>query len=117
MAETKKEEGQSIWEAMGIADQWTDKNFEELKKELENSETISEMLEKAATRVKDEEFGEGNYGLTEFEKKLMLVGFQAAQIMMELKQEAAKRAALMGMLKGILGKGIPGLDLDAEKED
>jgi len=96
-------ENKKINEALGLTDEWrilTDARIEEL---FDSKETISEVMETEALTAKAQEFGEGSYELTAYEKKLVLSGFMIAQELHSRKMRAAAAEAMMGLLADRLG--------------
>lgn len=101
--EKSKEESVSINEALGISHEWkvlTDDRIENL---IDTKDTISELIESEALTIKAQEFGEGNYELTPYEKKLMLSGFMISKEIQSRQIRAAATEAMMGLLAAKLG--------------
>jgi len=70
------EKNQTITGGLGISDEgYFDKTTSRVKKKLQDLDTISDALESVAEEVRDEEFGESNLRVSEYEKKLILSGF------------------------------------------
>lgn len=69
---------ETIFKAMGIAEDWANECFEFVKTTYEAEDTLSEVMLKSMTNVRDESLGIGvnsDIPLTDYERKLVLVGF------------------------------------------
>ena len=67
--EEKEKERESVNEAMGISDTWKDTTLDFIVDEIAASERVSDVIETLLHDIKEEEFGEGKYELTTYEKK------------------------------------------------
>ena len=76
----------SISRALGITDGWVNDNFEKVGQEFDDAESISDVIENTALRIKSEEFGEGEYTLSEYEKKLMFAGLQIGNMIVQMRK-------------------------------
>ena len=94
----------TVYEALGLSKKWTDSNSEQLQAEMESNELVSSTMETTIKRIQDDCFGEGDYGLSEYEKKLIFAGFQMGQ--MESRVAEARRFA--AMIKGMKTGTRPG---------
>ena len=79
---------ESISRALGITDDWVNDNFEKVGQEFDDAESISDVIEHTALRIKSEEFGEGKYTLSEYEKKLMFAGLQIGNMIVQMRQHS-----------------------------
>jgi hypothetical protein len=93
-------EDMTIYEALDIPKDWTILNDARIQEEVENSETISEAIEAAILRIKTEEFGEGDYTLSAYEKKLIFTGLNLGNLILNMKAQNAMHE----MLSSIIGK-------------
>ena len=69
---------ETIFQAMGIADDWANECYDFVKTTYEEEKTISDVMLKSMTNVRDESLGitaDSDIPLTDYEKKLVLVGF------------------------------------------
>jgi len=119
-------EKETINEALGLSQEWRDAAMNNVESCINESETLSEVMEKIAILTKEGEFGEPSakgYELTSYEKKLIYSGYMIAQEIHVLQALAAKREIMADMIKMMLGKsdsdlgklfGDLGLDPDAE---
>lgn len=102
----EKEKGrESVNEAMGISDTWKDTTLDFIVDEIVASERVSDVIETLLHDIKEEEFGEGKYELTTYEKKLLFAGMLLQQSLSSLKKSSSMES-LMAMLK-ILGEDGP----------
>lgn len=68
-------ENQTITGGLGIQEGYFETASNRVKKKLQDLDTISDALEAVAEEVRDEEFGESNLRVSDYEKKLILTGF------------------------------------------
>ncbi|NBW56725.1 hypothetical protein EBR43_02855 [bacterium] len=106
------EKNQTITEGLGLNEEYFEAAKDLVINKLEGLETISEALEAAAESVRDEELGESNFRISDYEKKLILAGFIMGCIrtesMMSQKLDELKAVmTLMAMSKKI-GKNKDG---------
>jgi hypothetical protein len=96
---------ESVNEAMGISDAWKNTTLDFIVDEIADSERVSDVIESLLLDIKEEEFGEGKYETTTYEKKLIFAG-----MLLEKSISIAKKSAgiesLMEMLK-MLGEDGP----------
>lgn len=78
----------SISNALGIEDVWVNNNLEKVATEFEEAESISDVIENTALRIKGEEFGEGDYTLSEYEKKLLFAGLQIGNMIVQMRKHS-----------------------------
>lgn len=97
----------TVYEALGLSKDWIDQNSEELQAEMESHEKVSSTMETTIKRIQTECFGEGEYGLSDYEKKLIFAGFQMGQMEYRVS-EARKFAAMIKGMKSLSGKTRPG---------
>ena len=86
---------QTIGDALGLSPEWEKKNQENIVELLGEEKTVTEVMERLIKRIKNEEFGEEEYTISEYEKKLFFAG-------MEMSREMVKLAAYSQMFKGML---------------
>jgi len=107
---------ETITGGLGIQDEkYFDAARERVVSKLKDLDTISEALEAVAEEVRDEEFGESNLRVSDYEKKLILSGFimgcvRAEAQMSQKLDELKMMFHLMAMSKKI-GKGEDGSDI------
>ena len=68
-------ENQTITGGLGIKEEYFDIAKDRVIKKFKDLDTISDALESVAEEVRDEEFGDSNFRVSEYEKKLILSGF------------------------------------------
>ena len=103
---------ETITEGLGIGDdKYFDLTRERVTKKLESLKTLSDVLEQVAEEVRDEEFGESNFRISQYEKKLMLSGFMVGCVRAEAKMDELKMLLEMLMLAKSLGKNEKGEDV------
>ncbi len=66
---------QTITEGLGIREDYFKVAQERVIKKLKDLDTVSDMLESVAEEIRDEELGETNLRVSDYEKKLILSGF------------------------------------------
>jgi hypothetical protein len=69
------EKNQTITGGLGIREGYFEVAQERVVKKLKDLDTISDALEAVAEEIRDEEFGESNLRVSDYEKKLILSGF------------------------------------------
>jgi len=111
--EGKEKERETVNEAMGISDTWKDTTLDFIVDEIAASERVSDVIETLLHDIKEEEFGEGKYELTTYEKKLLFAGMLLQQSLSSLKKSAGMES-LMAMLKML---GDDGISEDTEDTD
>jgi hypothetical protein len=82
---------QTVAEGVGLSEEWALINRHRLEKEMESQETVSDSMLSAIDSMRVEEFGESSE-ISNYEKKLVMVGFHLAQIIMQKHQNAANEA-------------------------
>jgi hypothetical protein len=90
----------TITSALGVKDSWFKDNFETINEALSDSDTISDAMEQVANRIKVDEFGEGDYTLSIYEKKLILAGLQMGQILAQARGKQAVESMIHAILQG-----------------
>ena len=68
-------ENETITGGLGIKEEYFDIAKDRVIKKFKDLDTISDALESVAEEVRDEEFGDSNFRVSEYEKKLILSGF------------------------------------------
>jgi hypothetical protein len=94
----------SITSALGIEDTWFLENFELLEKALNDSDTVSDAMEQVANQIKVDEFGEGDYQLSLYEKKLILAGLQMGDVLAKAREKQAMESVIHALLQGRSGR-------------
>lgn len=97
--EEKEKERESVNEAMGISDTWKDTTRNFIVDEIAVSERVSDVIETLLHDIKEEEFGEGKYELTTYEKKLLFAGMLLEKSLASITKKTAGMESLMAMLK------------------
>jgi len=69
------EKNQTITGGLGLKEGYFDEAKDLVMKKLKDLDTISDALEAVAEVVRDEELGETNFRVSDYEKKLILCGF------------------------------------------
>jgi TPP-dependent 2-oxoacid decarboxylase len=69
------EKNQTITGGLGLNEGYFDEAKDLVLKKLKDLDTISDALESVAEVVRDEELGETNFRVSDYEKKLILCGF------------------------------------------
>jgi hypothetical protein len=106
MAENHDED--SIHGALGLQKSWVKGNQKEMINDLENFNSISQAIMNTMNRVKTEEFGPGDYSITDYEKKIFYSGFVMAQEIMSNKMDTAKATIMGKMTADALRKALIG---------
>ena len=96
--EKVKNNKETIYGALGLSEEWKNSNESHLNNEIVENDTLSSTLLEAARRLKEEEFGEGDYKISDYERKLLITGIQISDLMMKVQAERAKAllAAVLG---------------------
>ena len=125
------EKTQTITGGLGLNEGYFDEAKDLVLKKLKDLDTISDALESVAEVVRDEELGETNFRVSDYEKKLILCGFVMGCVRSEAEMsrkldELKAVMSLMMMSKQvgkdpsgnpILGGVINGKDLPPELRD
>jgi hypothetical protein len=95
---SKKNE--TITEGLGIRKGYFEVAQERVIKKLKDLDTISDALEAVAEEIRDEEFGESNLRVSDYEKKLILSGFimGCARSEAHMSQELEKIEMMMNLI-------------------
>jgi hypothetical protein len=106
------EKTQTVTEGLGLEEAFFEAAKEIVVGKLKEYDTISEALEAAAEDVRDEELGESNFRVSDYEKKLILSGFimgcvRTESMMTQKLDELKLVMSLMAMSKKI-GKNKDG---------
>ena len=124
-------ENETITGGLGIKEEYFDIAKDRVIKKLKDLDTVSDALESVAEEVRDEEFGDSNFRVSEYEKKLILSGFimgcVRSEAHMSQKMDELKMVmSLMAMSKQvgtsedgspILGGMIDAKDMPKELRD
>ena len=124
-------ENETITGGLGIKEEYFDIAKDRVIKKFKDLDTISDALESVAEEVRDEEFGDSNFRVSEYEKKLILSGFimgcVRSEAHMSQKMDELKMVmSLMAMSKQvgtsedgspILGGMIDAKDMPKELRD
>lgn len=89
---------ETINEALGLSEEWrsiTDKKIENL---IDEEAHVSSVMEKMIAFLKEDEFGEGEYELSTYEKKLTYMGFMILSEMTAREKAVEKLDTLLGLL-------------------
>lgn len=82
---------ETVAEGVGLSEEWALINRHRLEKEMESYETVSDSILSAIDDMREEEFGMKSE-TSNYEKKLVMVGFHIAQVIMQKHQNAANEA-------------------------
>lgn len=93
-------EDMPIYEALGISKEWTILNDARIQEELENAKTISDVMERIALIIKTGEFGEGEYTLSAYEKKLIFAGLNLGNVLINMKAQDAMHSMMRSLVEG-----------------
>jgi hypothetical protein len=91
---------ETINEALGLSEEWrsiADKKIENL---IDEEAHVSGVMEKMIAFLKEAEFGEGEYEISAYEKKLTYMGFMILSEMMAREKAAEKLETLLALLGG-----------------
>lgn len=94
---------ETINTALGISEEWRSATDKKIEKLIDDEGLVSDVMEKMIAAIKEEEFGEGEYEITSYEKKLTYMGFMILSEMMAREQAAERLNDLLSMLSS-LGK-------------
>lgn len=83
---------ETVAEGVGLSEEWALINRHRLEKEMESYETVSDSMMSAIHDMRIEEFDVKSKETSNYEKKLVMVGFHLAQIIMQKHQNAANEA-------------------------
>lgn len=98
----------TITQGLGIEDAWFDKKVDEVIQIWKKNTLVSEALEEICQEVKNEEF-ETQIPVTEYEKKLILIGYMVGQASSIMESERTER------LKGVLAMMTKMLEEDSRE--
>jgi hypothetical protein len=93
-------EDMAIHEALNISKDWTILNESRIQEDLDKSSTVSDAIEAIALRIKTEEFGEGDYTLSAYEKKLIFSGLHLGNLIVNMKAQDAMHSMIRSMIEG-----------------
>jgi len=105
----------TITSALGLSDEWYEKNEKRIEKAIEDHSTISDVMIEAIETLKTEEFGDGNYVPTDYEKKLIFTGMSIANEMFSRKMSAARNVAIGSLMGSIFGDMFSGPKKEEEE--
>lgn len=91
-------EDMAIYEALNISKDWTILNEARIEEDLDKSSTVSDAIEAIALRIKTEEFGEGEYTLSSYEKKLIFSGLHLGNLIINMKAQDAMHSMIRSMI-------------------
>jgi len=125
------EKNQTITGGLGLNEGYFEEAKDLVLKKLKDLDTISDALESVAEVVRDEELGETNFRVSDYEKKLILCGFVMGcfRTESEMSRKLDELKAVMGLMmmskqvgkdpsgNPILGGVINGEDLPPELRD
>ena len=87
MAESKE----TVAEGLGLNEEWALVNRHRVEKKLEENNTVSDTMLSMAEDLREEEFGGGSE-ISNYEKKLVMMGFHLAQVIMQKQHNAMSHA-------------------------
>ena len=70
----------NIHEALGLKHEWVKHNNHRIIEFLMNEELVSDVMVKRSEEIKEEEFGEVDTKLSDYEKKLLWTGMEVAKM-------------------------------------
>lgn len=93
---------ETITQALGIKDEWKDTVNELLNEGLGKNKTVSDLLAYLGESVREEELGKIDISLTEYEKKLILMGYFAGTTLAQKPDPISLLGAAIfgGMMRG-----------------
>jgi hypothetical protein len=94
----KQKNKETIADALGLSTEWKRRADRRILRLMETKENISDIIEDFAYTTKDEEFGDGDWEITEYEKKLMLGGFMLGQALLHRTMHGSATEALIDLL-------------------
>lgn len=92
------EKDMSITDALGLKESWKKRNTKLMIDALQRNDTVSQTIRETISRIKNEEFGEGNYEISDYEIKLCFAGYVMAGEMQEMQQKQVAAALLKHMM-------------------
>jgi hypothetical protein len=87
-----KNMAETVAEGIGLSEEWALINRHRLEKEMQSNETVSDSMLSAIHDMRVEEFDVKSNETSNYEKKLVMVGFHIAQVIMQNHQNAANEA-------------------------
>jgi hypothetical protein len=106
------EKNQTITGGLGLSEGYFDKAKDLVLKKLKDLDTISDALEAVAEDIRDEELGEANFRVSDYEKKLILSGFVMGCVRSEAemshKLDELKAVMTLMMMSKQIGKDPDG---------
>ena len=90
----------TITQGLGIKDSWFENKVDEVIQIWKENDLVSEALEEICQGIKDEEFGT-RIPVTEYEKKLILIGYMTGQAASIMESE---RVRILKETLGMMGK-------------
>ena len=109
-----KKEKETITEALGLKPLWKKEADKLILYLLDNREKISDIIEEFALDTKQDEFGDGDYELTSYEKKLILGGFIMGQTLLHRTMRGSATEALIDLLSSTGKRSHLDNDLDED---
>lgn len=89
------EKEKTISEALNISDEWVVENESRIEDALLEMETVSDCMENLIMQIKTEEFGKGDYEISDYERKILFAGYLIGQLVVR-QREAARMGSLIG---------------------
>jgi len=108
------EEKTTINEGLGISTEWRDSADKKIEELVDNKGLVSDVIEKMILNIKVEEFGEEEYEITSYEKKLAYMGFMVLSEIYAREKAAERLDTLLGMLSSFSNFPKPNKDEDKE---
>lgn len=98
------EKKQTVYEGLGISEDWDAINERKLKNDLTDTDTVSDAMESAIRRIRESEFGESSNEVSEYEKKIIYSGWMMHSIMSEARMGSLSGPLMGSILGDILGR-------------
>ncbi len=89
---------ETINEALGLSMEWRNVADKKIETLIDEEGLVSTVMEKMIAFIKEDEFGEGEYEITSYEKKLTYMGFMILSEMTAREKAAEKLDNLLGLL-------------------
>jgi len=89
----------SVNGALGITDAWKESTIDFCVEQILERDRVTEVIETLIHDIKEEEFGEGTYDLTPYEKKLLFAGMLLEKALSAQAKHMKGMESLLQMLK------------------
>jgi hypothetical protein len=106
----------TITEGLGITDESFETSLSIASDSINSNDLISDAIIETALNVREDELGECNTDLSNYEKKLVLTGFLLGLKKIERDHEMIMKNSIMGIIGGIHGFQVSDSDDDEEND-